>query len=107
MAAVLQQVLERAELAKLPKPVQGKLERFLADQQTEIDGLRARHERFKVDSGECGAVLAGNGAVGPPAGAEGGGAGPGGACVSSERVWGLTGGYEGGCVCVLLVGRGL
>ncbi|XP_074858366.1 nucleoprotein TPR isoform X2 [Carettochelys insculpta] len=50
MAAVLQQVLERAELAKLPKPVQGKLERFLADQQTEIDGLRARHERFKVDS---------------------------------------------------------
>uniref|UniRef100_A0A8C0G413 Nucleoprotein TPR n=1 Tax=Chelonoidis abingdonii TaxID=106734 RepID=A0A8C0G413_CHEAB len=50
MAAVLQQVLERAELAKLPKPVQGKLERFLADQQSEIDGLRARHERFKVDS---------------------------------------------------------
>jgi len=51
---VLQQVLERAELSKLPKPVQGKLERFLADQQSEIDGLRARHERFKVDSGECG-----------------------------------------------------
>uniref|UniRef100_A0A8C4YLX1 Nucleoprotein TPR n=1 Tax=Gopherus evgoodei TaxID=1825980 RepID=A0A8C4YLX1_9SAUR len=50
MAAVLQQVLERAELAKLPKPVQVKLERFLADQQSEIDGLRARHERFKVDS---------------------------------------------------------
>ncbi|KAM9283886.1 nucleoprotein TPR isoform 6-T6 [Morus bassanus] len=50
MAAVLQQVLERAELAKLPKAVQGKLERFLADQQSEIDGLRARHERFKVDS---------------------------------------------------------
>uniref|UniRef100_A0A8C3HQ99 Nucleoprotein TPR n=1 Tax=Chrysemys picta bellii TaxID=8478 RepID=A0A8C3HQ99_CHRPI len=50
MAAVLQQLLERAELAKLPKPVQGKLERFLADQQSEIDGLRARHERFKVDS---------------------------------------------------------
>ncbi|XP_077188778.1 nucleoprotein TPR isoform X2 [Paroedura picta] len=50
MAAVLQQVLERAEVAKLPKAVQGKLERFLADQQTEIDGLRARHERYKVDS---------------------------------------------------------
>ncbi|XP_068272889.1 nucleoprotein TPR isoform X2 [Nyctibius grandis] len=50
MAAVLQQVLERAELSKLPKPVQGKLERFLADQQSEIDGLQARHERFKVDS---------------------------------------------------------
>lgn len=55
MAAVLQQVLERAELAKLPKAVQGKLERFLADQQSEIDGLRARHERFKVDSGKRGA----------------------------------------------------
>lgn len=55
MAAVLQQVLERAELAKLPKAVQGKLERFLGDQQSEIDGLRARHERFKVDSGERGA----------------------------------------------------
>ncbi|XP_054835296.1 nucleoprotein TPR isoform X2 [Eublepharis macularius] len=50
MAAVLQQVLERAEVAKLPKVVQGKLERFLADQQSEIDGLRARHERYKVDS---------------------------------------------------------
>uniref|UniRef100_A0ABM5G9B1 Nucleoprotein TPR n=1 Tax=Pogona vitticeps TaxID=103695 RepID=A0ABM5G9B1_9SAUR len=50
MAAVLQQVLERAELAKLPKAVQGKLERFLADQQSEIDGLRTRHERYKVDS---------------------------------------------------------
>ncbi|XP_030349376.1 nucleoprotein TPR isoform X3 [Strigops habroptila] len=50
MAAVLQQVLERAELSKLPKLVQAKLERFLADQQSEIDGLRARHERFKVDS---------------------------------------------------------
>uniref|UniRef100_A0A7M4F817 Nucleoprotein TPR n=1 Tax=Crocodylus porosus TaxID=8502 RepID=A0A7M4F817_CROPO len=50
MAAVLQQVLERAELAKLPKLVQGKLERFLADQQSEIDGLRASHERFRVDS---------------------------------------------------------
>ncbi|NXA49130.1 TPR protein, partial [Nothocercus julius] len=50
MAAVLQQVLERAELGKLPRAVQAKLERFLADQQSEIDGLRARHERFKVDS---------------------------------------------------------
>ncbi|KAJ7427645.1 Nucleoprotein TPR [Willisornis vidua] len=50
MAAVLQQLLERSELAKLPRAVQGKLERFLGDQQGEIDGLRARHERFKVDS---------------------------------------------------------
>lgn len=58
MAAVLQQVLERAELSKLPKAVQGKLERFLADQQSEIDGLRTRHERYKVDSGElCGPAV--------------------------------------------------
>uniref|UniRef100_A0A2K5RXF2 Translocated promoter region, nuclear basket protein n=1 Tax=Cebus imitator TaxID=2715852 RepID=A0A2K5RXF2_CEBIM len=50
MAAVLQQVLERAELSKLPKSVQNKLEKFLADQQSEIDGLKGRHEKFKVES---------------------------------------------------------
>ncbi|XP_049632341.1 nucleoprotein TPR isoform X3 [Suncus etruscus] len=50
MAAVLQQVLERAELNKLPKSVQNKLEKFLADQQSEIDGLKGRHEKFKVES---------------------------------------------------------
>ncbi|XP_069912335.1 nucleoprotein TPR isoform X3 [Oryctolagus cuniculus] len=50
MAAVLQQVLERAELNKLPKAVQSKLEKFLADQQSEIDGLKGRHEKFKVES---------------------------------------------------------
>ncbi|XP_040841313.1 nucleoprotein TPR isoform X5 [Ochotona curzoniae] len=50
MAAVLQQVLERAELSKLPKAVQSKLEKFLADQQSEIDGLKGRHEKFKVES---------------------------------------------------------
>lgn len=52
MAAVLQQVLERAELNKLPKSVQNKLEKFLADQQSEIDGLKGRHEKFKVESGK-------------------------------------------------------
>ncbi|XP_068930529.1 nucleoprotein TPR isoform X1 [Petaurus breviceps papuanus] len=50
MAAVLQQVLERQELTKLPKPVQVKLEKFLADQQSEIDCLKGRHEKFKVES---------------------------------------------------------
>ncbi|XP_044531711.1 nucleoprotein TPR isoform X3 [Gracilinanus agilis] len=50
MAAVLQQVLERQELTKLPKPVQAKLEKFLADQQSEIDCLKGRHEKFKVES---------------------------------------------------------
>ncbi|RXM99046.1 Nucleoprotein TPR [Acipenser ruthenus] len=50
MAAVLQQILERTELNKLPKPVQNKLEKFFSDQQSEIDALKARHERFKVDS---------------------------------------------------------
>ncbi|XP_064416030.1 translocated promoter region b, nuclear basket protein isoform X2 [Latimeria chalumnae] len=50
MAAVLLQILEKTELSKLPKPIQTKLEKFLADQQIEIDSLKARHERFKVDS---------------------------------------------------------
>lgn len=58
MAAVLQQVLERAELNKLPKSVQNKLEKFLADQQSEIDGLKGRHEKFKVESGKCDALPA-------------------------------------------------
>lgn len=58
MAAVLQQVLERTELNKLPKSVQNKLEKFLADQQSEIDGLKGRHEKFKVESGKCDALRA-------------------------------------------------
>lgn len=56
MAAVLQQVLERTELNKLPKSVQNKLEKFLADQQSEIDGLKGRHEKFKVESGKYDAL---------------------------------------------------
>lgn len=58
MAAVLQQVLERSELNKLPKSVQNKLEKFLADQQSEIDGLKGRHEKFKVESGKWDALPA-------------------------------------------------
>lgn len=58
MAAVLQQVLERTELNKLPKSVQNKLEKFLADQQSEIDGLKGRHEKFKVESGKDDALPA-------------------------------------------------
>lgn len=50
MAAVLQQVLERPELNKLPKSTQNKLEKFLAEQQSEIDCLKGRHEKFKVES---------------------------------------------------------
>ncbi|KAM4641426.1 nucleoprotein TPR [Discoglossus pictus] len=49
MAAVLQQVLERAELTKLPKAVQTKLERFMAEQQSEIDAMKSRHEKYRVD----------------------------------------------------------
>lgn len=58
MAAVLHQVLERSELNKLPKSTQNKLEKFLADQQSEIDGLKGRHERFKVESGKYSALRA-------------------------------------------------
>ncbi|KAM5148156.1 nucleoprotein TPR [Mantella aurantiaca] len=49
MAAVLQQVLERAELTKLPKAVHSKMERFLSEQQAEIDAMKSRHEKYKVD----------------------------------------------------------
>uniref|UniRef100_A0AAY4CW54 Nucleoprotein TPR n=1 Tax=Denticeps clupeoides TaxID=299321 RepID=A0AAY4CW54_9TELE len=51
MAASLQQVLERAELNKLPKAVQFKLEKFFSDHQAEIDALKSSHERYKADSG--------------------------------------------------------
>ncbi|XP_063057948.1 translocated promoter region b, nuclear basket protein isoform X2 [Engraulis encrasicolus] len=50
MAAVLQQVLERTELSRLPKTVQNKLEKYISDQQSEIDSLKAHHEQFRVDS---------------------------------------------------------
>lgn len=56
----MQQVLERTELNKLPKSVQNKLEKFLADQQSEIDGLKGRHEKFKVESGKYDALPAPN-----------------------------------------------
>ncbi|XP_062412025.1 translocated promoter region b, nuclear basket protein [Sardina pilchardus] len=50
MAAVLQQVLERTELSRLPKTVQNKLEKYILDQQSEIDSLKAHNEQFRVDS---------------------------------------------------------
>ncbi|KAG9338435.1 hypothetical protein JZ751_025839 [Albula glossodonta] len=50
MASVLQQMLERSEISKLPKAVQNKLEKFFSDQQSEIDSLKSQHERLKVDS---------------------------------------------------------
>ncbi|KAG7457192.1 hypothetical protein MATL_G00243860 [Megalops atlanticus] len=50
MASVLLQILERTEIAKLPKAVQSKLEKFFADQQSEVDSQKSEHERFKVDS---------------------------------------------------------
>uniref|UniRef100_A0A4W5PL87 Nucleoprotein TPR n=1 Tax=Hucho hucho TaxID=62062 RepID=A0A4W5PL87_9TELE len=52
MAAVLLQALERAEIAKLPKAVQNKLETFFSDLQCEIDSLKSHQEQFRVDSGK-------------------------------------------------------
>uniref|UniRef100_A0A667W9S8 Nucleoprotein TPR n=1 Tax=Myripristis murdjan TaxID=586833 RepID=A0A667W9S8_9TELE len=52
MAAALLQVLERSETIKLPKAVQNKLEKFISDQQYEIDSLKAQLEQFRVDSGK-------------------------------------------------------
>uniref|UniRef100_A0A8C9VSR1 Nucleoprotein TPR n=1 Tax=Scleropages formosus TaxID=113540 RepID=A0A8C9VSR1_SCLFO len=51
-AAVLLQILERAEVSKLPKAVQNKLEKFFSEQQCEIESLRSNQERLRVDSGD-------------------------------------------------------
>lgn len=52
MAVVLLQALERTELNKLPKGIQNKLEKFVADLQNANEALKTQHERFKADSGE-------------------------------------------------------
>lgn len=52
MAAVLQQILERSEISKLQKTVLTKLEKYIADQQCEIDSLKAHQEQNRVDSGK-------------------------------------------------------
>lgn len=57
MAVVLLQVLERAELNKLPKGVQNKLEKFITELQNANEALKTQHERFKADSGR---YLSGN-----------------------------------------------
>lgn len=51
MAVVLLQVLERAELNKLPKGVQNKLDKFITELQNANEALKTQHERFKADSG--------------------------------------------------------
>lgn len=51
MAAALLQVLERAELNKLTKGVQNKLEKFVTELQNANEALRTQQERFKADSG--------------------------------------------------------
>ncbi|CAJ1060960.1 translocated promoter region b%2C nuclear basket protein isoform X7 [Xyrichtys novacula] len=50
MAALLLQEFEPAELARLPRALQNRLERILSDQQYEIDSLKAQQEQFRVDS---------------------------------------------------------
>ncbi|XP_067240174.1 translocated promoter region b, nuclear basket protein isoform X1 [Chanodichthys erythropterus] len=50
MAAVLQQILERSEIAKLQKTVLTKLEKYISDQQCEVDCLKAQQEQYRVDS---------------------------------------------------------
>ncbi|KAM9444499.1 translocated promoter region b, nuclear basket protein isoform 3-T3 [Clarias gariepinus] len=50
MAASLQRVLERAELCKLPKVLQEKLEKALVEQQSETDYFKAQYEQLRVDS---------------------------------------------------------
>ncbi|XP_067273803.1 translocated promoter region b, nuclear basket protein isoform X2 [Pseudorasbora parva] len=50
MAAVLQQILERSEIAKLQKTVLTKLEKYISDQLCEVDCLKAQQEQYRVDS---------------------------------------------------------
>ncbi|KAK7133660.1 hypothetical protein R3I94_015507 [Phoxinus phoxinus] len=50
MAAVLQQILERSEISKLQKTVLTKLEKYISDQQCEVDCLKAQQEQYRVDS---------------------------------------------------------
>uniref|UniRef100_A0A673YRW3 Nucleoprotein TPR n=1 Tax=Salmo trutta TaxID=8032 RepID=A0A673YRW3_SALTR len=47
MASVLLQALERAEIAKLPKAVQNKLEKLFSDLQYEIDSFKSHQEQFR------------------------------------------------------------
>ncbi|XP_078074443.1 translocated promoter region b, nuclear basket protein isoform X2 [Mustelus asterias] len=49
-AAVLQQLLDRAELAKLPKITVSKLEKLITDKEADLTTLKAKYERFKIDS---------------------------------------------------------
>ncbi|KAM9845249.1 nucleoprotein TPR-like [Aulostomus maculatus] len=50
MAAALLQVLEKAELNKLPKGVQNKLDKFVTELQDANEALRTQLERFRADS---------------------------------------------------------
>uniref|UniRef100_A0A672QBG3 Nucleoprotein TPR n=1 Tax=Sinocyclocheilus grahami TaxID=75366 RepID=A0A672QBG3_SINGR len=52
MAAVLQQMLERSEISKLPKTVLTKLEKYISEQQCEVDCLKAQQEQYRVDNGK-------------------------------------------------------
>uniref|UniRef100_A0A673IF88 Nucleoprotein TPR n=1 Tax=Sinocyclocheilus rhinocerous TaxID=307959 RepID=A0A673IF88_9TELE len=52
MAAVLQQILERSEISKLPKTVLTKLEKYISEQQREVDCLKAQQEQYRVDNGK-------------------------------------------------------
>ncbi|XP_051869003.1 translocated promoter region b, nuclear basket protein isoform X2 [Pristis pectinata] len=49
-AAVLQQLLDRAEFAKIPKNVVSKLEKLIGDKDVDVDVLKSKYERLKVDS---------------------------------------------------------
>uniref|UniRef100_A0A8C1GNE1 Nucleoprotein TPR n=1 Tax=Cyprinus carpio TaxID=7962 RepID=A0A8C1GNE1_CYPCA len=46
-AAVLQQILERSEISKLPKTVLTKLEKYISEQQCEVDCLKAQQEQYR------------------------------------------------------------
>ncbi|XP_052390794.1 nucleoprotein TPR [Carassius gibelio] len=49
-AAILQQILERSEISKLPQNVLSKLEKYISENLCEVDCLKAQQEQFRVDN---------------------------------------------------------
>ncbi|XP_072429723.1 nucleoprotein TPR-like isoform X5 [Chiloscyllium punctatum] len=49
-ADVLQQLFDRSELAKLPRLTVAKLEKLITDKEADVTNLKAKYERFKIDS---------------------------------------------------------
>lgn len=59
MAAELEQVLDRTELAKLSRTAQDTLEKFVSDRQSEINDLKHQYKQLQEDSGNYANICVG------------------------------------------------